>query len=72
MSQIERTGRPTTIFSDKMQCGPASVEAVRRGDLGLGYDVDFVFAEVNADIHTYLSDPSNDLGFRISDTNTSQ
>ena len=55
-----------------MQCGPASVEAVRRGDLGLGYDVDFVFAEVNADIHTYLSDPSNDLGFRISDTNTSQ
>ena len=31
---------------DLMQCGPASVEAVRKGELGLGYDVDFVFAEV--------------------------
>ena len=29
-----------------MQLGPASVEAVRKGELGLGYDVDFVFAEV--------------------------
>ena len=37
-----------------------------------GYDVDFVFAEVNADIHTYLADPTNDIGFRISETNTSQ
>ena len=48
------------------------MEAVRRGDLGLGYDVDFVFAEVNADIHTYLFDPSSDVGFRVTDTNTSQ
>ena len=55
-----------------MQCGPASVEAIRRGDLGLGYDVDFVFAEVNADIYTYLADPSVDTGFRMTDTNTSE
>ena len=58
--------------SDKMQCGPASVEAVRRGDLGLGYDVDFVFAEVNSDIHTYLADSGMDWGFKLTDTNTSQ
>ena len=55
-----------------MQCGPASVEAVRRGDLGIGYDVDFVFAEVNSDIQTFLSDPTIDVGFRVADTNTSQ
>ena len=53
-----------------MQCGPAPVEAVRRGELGLGYDVDFVFAEVNSDIRTFLSDPSSDLGFRVTETNT--
>ena len=41
-----------------MQCGPASVEAVRRGELGMGYDVDFVFAEVNSDIQTFLADPT--------------
>ena len=34
-----------------MQLGPASVEAVRKGELGLGYDVDFVFAEV---IYIYI------------------
>jgi hypothetical protein len=48
------------------------VEAVRRGDLGLGYDVDFVFSEVNSDMHTFVSDPSADWGFRMSETNTSQ
>ena len=41
-----------------MQCGPASVEAVRRGELGMGYDVDFVFAEVNSDVQTFLADPT--------------
>ena len=63
---------PQEASDYKMQCGPASVEAVRRGDLGLGYDVDFVSAEVNADVHTYLADPTNDIGFRNSETNTSQ
>ena len=38
----------------------------------MGYDVDFVFAEVNADIQTFLADPSIDWGFRLSDTNTTQ
>ncbi|XP_074092367.1 protein-glutamine gamma-glutamyltransferase Z [Macrotis lagotis] len=30
-------------------CGPASVRAVREGDIQLAYDTPFVFAEVNAD-----------------------
>ena len=30
------------------QCGPASVAAVRSGQIGLAYDVTFVLSEVNA------------------------
>lgn len=29
--------------------GPAPLEAVKRGDIGIGYDTAFVFAEVNSD-----------------------
>lgn len=35
-------------------CGPASVEAIRRGQVGLRYDGAFVFAEVNADCVAWL------------------
>lgn len=31
------------------RCGPASVTAVKKGEIKRGYDVDFLFAEVNAD-----------------------
>ena len=60
------------LFSGTYQLGPASVEAVRRADLGLGFDADFVFAEVNSDVHTFVSDPTAEWGFRMSDTNTSE
>ena len=45
------------LITDKMQLGPAPVEAVRRGDLGMGYDVDFVYSEVNADVQTFWQTP---------------
>ncbi|KAM4622658.1 protein-glutamine gamma-glutamyltransferase 2 [Discoglossus pictus] len=35
-------------------CGPAPVTAVKEGDLGLKYDVKFLFAEVNADCVYYV------------------
>ena len=57
------------LITDKMQLGPAPVEAVRRGDLGMGYDVDFVFSEVNADVQTFLADPNIDWGFRFGSSN---
>ena len=57
------------IITDKMQLGPAPVEAVRRGDLGMGYDVDFVYSEVNADVQTFLADPNIDWGFRFGSSN---
>ncbi|XP_032715317.1 protein-glutamine gamma-glutamyltransferase E [Lontra canadensis] len=41
------------------QCGPASVVAVREGDVNLDFDMPFVFAEVNADRITWIYDASN-------------
>ncbi|XP_077192302.1 protein-glutamine gamma-glutamyltransferase E-like [Paroedura picta] len=36
------------------QCGPASVQAVKQGDIELLYDTAFVFTEVNADINRWV------------------
>ncbi|XP_075701692.1 protein-glutamine gamma-glutamyltransferase E-like [Rhinoderma darwinii] len=36
------------------RCGPTSVIAVKEGDLHVGYDTPFVFAEVNADRVTWV------------------
>ncbi|XP_038606634.1 protein-glutamine gamma-glutamyltransferase 6 [Tachyglossus aculeatus] len=36
------------------RCGPASVAAIREGEVDLAYDGPFVFAEVNADCVTWL------------------
>uniref|UniRef100_A0A8C8WK56 protein-glutamine gamma-glutamyltransferase n=1 Tax=Panthera leo TaxID=9689 RepID=A0A8C8WK56_PANLE len=41
------------------QCGPASVTAVREGDVNLDFDMPFVFAEVNADRITWIHDVRN-------------
>lgn len=36
--------------SDEMyRCGPASIKAVKRGDILKPFDANFVFSEVNAD-----------------------
>ena len=32
-----------------MQCGPAPVKAIQEGNVYLGYDAKFIFAEVNGD-----------------------
>ncbi|PVD20985.1 hypothetical protein C0Q70_19149 [Pomacea canaliculata] len=37
-----------------VQCGPCPVAAVRRGDIDIGYDTAFVFAEVNAEEVNWL------------------
>ncbi|XP_026577565.1 protein-glutamine gamma-glutamyltransferase E-like [Pseudonaja textilis] len=36
------------------QCGPASVLAVKQGDVRLNYDTAFIFTEVNADINRWV------------------
>ncbi|XP_021578894.2 protein-glutamine gamma-glutamyltransferase E isoform X1 [Ictidomys tridecemlineatus] len=41
------------------QCGPASVNAIREGDVDLNFDMPFIFAEVNADRITWIYNSSN-------------
>ncbi|XP_053246974.1 protein-glutamine gamma-glutamyltransferase E-like [Podarcis raffonei] len=54
-------GRSTT---EKVECGPASVKAIKEGDVDLPYDTAFVFSEVNADIEGSLDTKS--IGQNIS------
>ena len=56
-------------YTDKMQCGPCPVEAVRTGNIGLGFDTPFVFSEVNADKVNYVKDPTSSWGFKKTQTN---
>lgn len=40
---------PQELSDDMYRCGPASVEAVKQGEVLRSFDNAFVFAEVNAD-----------------------
>lgn len=35
-------------------CGPVPLKAIKEGELTFKYDAPFVFAEVNADVETFL------------------
>ncbi|XP_036997056.2 protein-glutamine gamma-glutamyltransferase 6 [Artibeus jamaicensis] len=50
------------------QCGPASVAAIREGDVHLAHDGPFVFAEVNADYVTWLCNEDESRERVYSDT----
>jgi hypothetical protein len=52
--------------------GPAPVEAIRRGDLGIGFETESFYSEVNADLCVYLPDKNSIWGFSPSETNRSQ
>ena len=52
--------------------GPSPVEAIRRGDLGVGFDTGSFYSEVNADICVYLPDKASNWGFSPSESNRSQ
>lgn len=54
---------PQEESDHKMQCGPVSLVAIRRGDIGLNYDAPFVFAEVNADVMHWGEDPQSEWGW---------
>uniref|UniRef100_A0A1B6D4M4 Transglutaminase-like domain-containing protein n=1 Tax=Clastoptera arizonana TaxID=38151 RepID=A0A1B6D4M4_9HEMI len=51
------------------QCGPSSLEAIRRGQVGLRYDVPFLLASVNADLIRWKQDASSVLGYTKMDCN---
>ncbi|XP_073987907.1 hemocyte protein-glutamine gamma-glutamyltransferase-like [Rhodnius prolixus] len=54
---------PQEMSGNMMRCGPASVEAVKSGQVGYTYDTPFVFSEVNADVCHFKEDPSSSWGF---------
>ncbi|BES89269.1 Transglutaminase family [Nesidiocoris tenuis] len=60
---------PQEMSESMMRCGPASVEAVRKGQVGFLYDTPFVFSEVNADVCHFKEDPQSHWGFSRSRTN---
>ncbi|KAK5640144.1 hypothetical protein RI129_010955 [Pyrocoelia pectoralis] len=45
------------------QCGPTSLEAVKKGQVGFNYDVAFMIASVNADLMRWKEDPNSPMGF---------
>ncbi|KAG0724712.1 Hemocyte protein-glutamine gamma-glutamyltransferase [Chionoecetes opilio] len=55
---------PQETSDGNFQCGPASHEAVRRGQMQHKYDVPFVLAEVNADVVHWQEDPDAQDGFK--------
>ena len=59
------------VIKGSMQCGPCPVEAVKKGEIGIGYDTPFVFAEVNADV-AYHTRKSNGRFKKARNTNTFQ
>lgn len=58
---------PQERSDKKMQCGPASLVAIKRGDIGFNYDIPFVYSEVNADIMHFHEDKTSDWGWSRSD-----
>ena len=44
-----------------MQCGPAPVKAIKEGNVYLGYDAKFIFAEVNGDRIGWMVKDNGDM-----------
>ena len=60
---------PQELSDDVYRCGPASVMAVKRGEVLRPYDANFVYAEVNADkVFWKYSGPTQPLKLLRKDT----
>ncbi len=89
---IDATPQESSDVSNLYQMGPASLEAIKRGEVrnivfsriclhfpylfffqvGLPFDVPFVFAEVNSDVVHWQLDESSELGWKKIKTNRYQ
>ncbi|GJQ79412.1 hypothetical protein Trydic_g16271 [Trypoxylus dichotomus] len=54
---------PQEPSSGLYQCGPASLEAIKKGAVGFNFDVAFMVASVNADLMRWKRDPKSELGY---------
>lgn len=60
---------PQELSSGVYQCGPAPLEAIKQGVIGLNHDVEFMLASVNADLMRWRKDPDAESGYAMVDTN---
>lgn len=60
---------PQETSSGMYQCGPAPLEAIKQGVIGLNYDVEFMLASVNADLMRWRRDPESESGYSVVKTN---
>ncbi|XP_022920675.2 hemocyte protein-glutamine gamma-glutamyltransferase-like [Onthophagus taurus] len=60
---IDATPQERSSHSQIYECGPASLEAIKYGVVGMNYDVGFMVASVNADLMRWKEDPKEELGF---------
>ncbi|XP_073977845.1 hemocyte protein-glutamine gamma-glutamyltransferase-like [Rhodnius prolixus] len=61
---------PQEYSEDVFQCGPASVVAIKKGEVGFQYDMPFILAEVNADLIDWQEDEEALLGYKKIKTDT--
>ncbi|XP_059057933.1 hemocyte protein-glutamine gamma-glutamyltransferase-like [Achroia grisella] len=60
---------PQETSSGFYQCGPAPLEAIKQGVLGVSHDVEFMLSCVNADLLRWRVDPYAESGYSVVDTN---
>ncbi|XP_063626874.1 hemocyte protein-glutamine gamma-glutamyltransferase-like [Cydia splendana] len=60
---------PQELSGGQYQCGPAPLEAIKQGVLGLNYDVEFMLSSVNADLMRWRKDSEAEMGYSMVDTN---
>jgi len=56
---------PQEMSDKQYQCGPAPVKAIKNGEVNIGYDTDFLFGEVNADMNKWQIDYDDKILKRI-------
>ncbi|XP_045458778.1 hemocyte protein-glutamine gamma-glutamyltransferase-like [Melitaea cinxia] len=54
---------PQEAAESVYKCGPASVEAVRRGEVGFQYDTPFVYSQLNAELCHFQEEENSEWGF---------
>lgn len=63
LCELLQNGLVSAIITGVYCCGPAPVKAIKNKRVDLFYDVPFVYASVNADIHTIILGQGQVLGF---------
>ncbi|XP_074644960.1 protein-glutamine gamma-glutamyltransferase 4-like [Tubulanus polymorphus] len=56
---------PQELSEGVMQCGPAPLTAIKQGDVYVGYDTKFIFAEVNGDKVHWFVDVYDDYSLEV-------